>query len=1070
MILPAKCSSQETPIGPAGLPGVVPSKPLSPLDGVRELQHDASCNSSLAHTEGEKDSPGEYCLGLKQLALQSVLLFVSWVSLALLHPNGCPLLLLFAIILSRLHLGWLLCCVLRMLLPRCSKDPPEGSKEPHQGRLSVLLGHLGDRCWSRLPLRYWHCAFYLLLLLAAFWAASVVWDDSQEGLQALQGGGGMLLPSTQAWLGGGLPPLLLNSDSPQHVKIAATAVARGREASDHLLWLLHTAPQQHFGKMLLWLRALTFGLNSFLLQPFLAILRHTGFIASVNGTCSLSDAPEASPDTESPHEGWLLWLQVAIQNAVRSLPSTAHTFLCGGGARGGLSTEEEATVWSKSALEAPLDFGVEGSVVEMGPYCVALLLLLVYALSTTLHRVCLAGFAALRSLLLVWGIDQASSSTRPWDECLAVACRSSLTAFAVAFVLLALLWSAAAATAKGGALVGWVWRRMFGRKAIEPARNSHHRAGDYSSNSRNTRVHTGSHRGAGGLEVLAACVTCWVLLLSDREFVMFTWATMQPLRLSLLSTVLLLRLPSSQVAALLTWPPPLREPALVLQRSQPLKIIDPVAVGSMLGCILAAAALRLVLLLLAKVGGLFRNPFASSCTAQPVGGLRLLGVSRGQWGVRNSPSGGDSPTPNSLLQKMQEQNRVIAELQVSLKNERCRATLAEERIAKLEEEARAQIAKAPPEGHANNHAHTRPDKPQADASPAFAVAEKISRGKVRQNQQQDHGEQQHEQQEHPKQHQSQEQQPKQQQQQESGSPAEGEQQQASEAAQQQTRLYVEELREARVQLEVLQSQLRGAQNQLSELQRKRDREASAYERRQEQLEAEAAQWREKEGEARAERELLKADLAEAARKLEGLRQAQWEQQRQAGSAQAEDKAQIQRMTQLLQKQTEDLAKKTAEINELRGKLTQVASSYARRPTRLVDSQSQTPLVQREGLLGLTEGPAPTEVVEQVLMELNGITHRIKQNVENDTKTVNFHKTHFSSLAKLSYASGAAASANISEDSEPPPNPSKSVTSLHNREERHAPDSVLCIIVPPFSSRLLCISRLVTTGLYSMFVS
>lgn len=119
VILPAKCSSQETPIGPARLPGVVPSKPLSPLDGVRELQHDASCNSSLAHTEGEKDSPGEYCLGLKQLALQSVLLFVSWVSLALLHPNGCPLLLLFAIILSRLHLGWLLCCVLRMLLPRC---------------------------------------------------------------------------------------------------------------------------------------------------------------------------------------------------------------------------------------------------------------------------------------------------------------------------------------------------------------------------------------------------------------------------------------------------------------------------------------------------------------------------------------------------------------------------------------------------------------------------------------------------------------------------------------------------------------------------------------------------------------------------------------------------------------------------------------------------------------------------------------------------------------------------------------------------------------------------------------
>ncbi|CDJ51306.1 hypothetical protein, conserved [Eimeria brunetti] len=1026
-------SLQETPT-----PGVLASKALKPTDGIKDIPQGVNGSTSSADTESSMDSAGEYCLGLKQLALQSVLLLVSWGFLALLQPNGRPLLLLVAIALSRLHLGWLLCCVLRMLLPRCSsKEPSECLTEPNQGGFSAFFWRLRRRCWSRLPLRYWHSAFYLFLLLVAFWAASVVWEDSQDGLQTLQSGEGTPLPPSQAWMGGGFPSLLLNSDSPQHVKIAATAVARGREASDRLLWLLHSTAEQQFGRVLLWLRSLTFWLNSVLLQPFVALLRHTGLVASVNGTCSISDAPEAAHDSVGSEEGWFLWVQAAIQSAVRSLPNAAQTFLCGEKASGHLNVEEEAAVWSKRAPEAPHDFEAEGSVVELGPYCLALLLLLAYSLSTALHRVGLAGFAAFRHFLVVWGLDQGGSSKKPWAESLAVASRSALTAFAAAFVLLALVWGAAAVATQAVVLMRSVWRRLFGQEPADPARGPHQKETDDSTSSRSVRSDVGGSRGAVGLEILAACLTCWVLLLSDREFVMFTWATMQPLRLSVLSTVLLLRLPSSQVATLLTWPAPLREPALVLQRSQPLRIIDPVAVGSMLGCVLAAATLSLVLHLAAKLGGLFKRQFASSCATQADADLQLLGASRGQWGVRSSssppPSGGDSPAPNTLWQKLQEQNQVIAELQASLKKERCRASLAEELIAKLKEEARAQIVKAPPAGLPGSKQPMLPNKTQVESPRTLAVAEGVGSGQAQQGQHQDQP-QHNEQQEQPKQQQNHEQQQQQQQQQQdSGDLAKDSQQQVLGTPQNQTNTYAEELQEAQKQLEELQRQLCGAQGQLSELQQQRDSEASAYERLQQRLEAEAEQWRKKEEEARAECDRLRADLAEVSRSLEGLKRAQGEQQQQAVATQAEDKAHIKHMTQLLQKQAEDLANKTAQINELREKLTQVASTYAREAVRLVDSHSQTPLVEGGPLLEQTGGPPPNEVVEQVLLELSGITHRIKQNVENDTKTVNFHKTHLSSLVSRASPNLSHASGPSSTDPEPQPNHSSRDTALSGED-------------------------------------
>ncbi|CDJ29039.1 LOW QUALITY PROTEIN: uncharacterized protein EMH_0046390 [Eimeria mitis] len=806
---------QEVPDSPAGLPGVLPGKALKHADGIKDIPQDGGCNSPPADTECSNDKPGQHHIGLQQLALQAALLLVSWVFLALIQANG---------------------------------RPTEGRKEPEQGRLSALFGHLRSRCWSRLPLRYWHCAFYLLLLLAAFWAASVVWEDSQEGLQVLQGGGGTPLPSSQTWMGGGLPPLLLNSDSPQHVKIAATAVARGREASDQLLWLLHSAAQQQFGRVLLWLRALTLWLNSFLLQPFVALLRHTGVLASVNGTCSVSDAPEAASDS---------WDSQA--------PRTLFCVVTG----------------QKVALAG-----------KRGRLCGA----------------SLAGFAAFKHLLFVWGIGQGGSLTRPWGESLAVACKSSLTAFAVAFVLLALLWCAAAVVARCVALVGSVWGRLLGRRPVAAASSRQRKAKDCSTDGHSSRIDTGSCRGAAWLEILAACLTCWVLLLSDREFVMFTWTTLQPLRLSVLSTVLLLRLPSSQVAALLTWPPPLREPALVLQRSQPLKIIDPVAVGSMLGCVLAAAVLRLVLLLMAKLGGLVKSNFTPSCTAQADGDLRLLGVSRGQWAG-----------------------------------------------AKLKEETRAQAAKTPLEGHSNNSPRILPDKPHADFRRVFTAAEEALRGKQQQSQHQNqlrHG------------------------QQDGEDIAKDVQQRGPEAAQQQTSVFFEQLQAAQKQVEELQRQLLGVQSQLLEMQQKRDSEAAAYLERQQQLEAEAALWRGKEEEARAEHARLKADIAEAARSLESLREAHRAQQQQASATQAEDKAQINCMKQLLQKQAEDMANKTAEINELREKLA------------------------------------------QALSVASGITKGIRQQVEIDAKTVSMHKMHLSTIVsrtfpKLSHASDTAGSGNAS---------------------------------------------------------
>lgn len=542
---------------------------------------------------------------------------------------------------------------------------------------------LQERCWSRLPLRYWHCAFYLLLLLVAFLAASLVRDDSQEGLQTLQGGGGVSLPPGHAWLGGGLPPLLLNSDSPQHVKIAATAVARGREASDHLVWLLHFASRRQYEKLATWLRALSWWIESAVLQPFSSLLRRAGILASVSGTCNATDAPDMPGDNTGTEFWWVVWFRNAIQTAVRSLPSSAHTFLCGGSRDAGNRDVDVPPAWPDREQQAHIAFDEQESVLEMGHYCLALMLMLVYSLSTVVNRLCLAVPSALRQRLIASGFVIDSGLMSKLMGYVTVGSKSALTAFAVTFVVLSLLCVAATVAFRAIVLLIFVVGKLLGRRSDCVTTASAPNRGE-NSTSVSWSASGGSKRGAAGLEILAACLTCWVLLLPDREFVMFTWTTLQPLRLSVLSTLLLLRLPSAQVAALLTWPPPLREPALMLQRSQPLKIIDPVAVGSMMGCVLAAAAVHVMWRLAAKLFRYLRKALFPTSVASVDYETPTLGCTRGEWTSRNSSAGSDCQTPNALWQRLQEQSLMVSELQATLKRERRRAELAEESYTKLQ--------------------------------------------------------------------------------------------------------------------------------------------------------------------------------------------------------------------------------------------------------------------------------------------------------------------------------------------------------------------------------------------------
>lgn len=558
------------------------------------------------------------------------------------------------------------------------------SKE--EGWLAATARGVREVCWSQMPLRYWRCAFYLALLLIAFWTASVVQEESHEGLQHLQGEGGAPFPPANGWRGGSLPPLLLNSESPRHVKIAATALVRGREASDRLVWLLHSAASQHYGKLILWTRASHSWLDKAVRRPLASFLRHAGFSAGTDSTCTSPESPRIEADAKVGNGWWwTLWLQSTVQTAVRSLPSAAHHFLCGNlpSSNGSLSTIRNLDLHQKGNSDFQADMQNGESDVETGPYLLALLLLLVHVLATGLQRACLSISSKFMSLIAASGIPVNGTATSEWRETLTVAGMSSVTSMAITFVVLFLVYTAAAAASRVLALLTSIvrsvckslWWSSSGFKSADMCRKNDAAAVGIK------RSKGPQRQGVVALEVLAASLTCWLLLLADRDFVMFTWASMQSLRLSILSTVLLLRLPSAQVATLLSWPPPLREPALQLQRSQPLRIIDPVAVGSMVGCILAALSLSLLWQTAGQVRLAVKHKFFSTNTKPVKSCLQPVRCTRGNWITRGSPVEGEGSA--SLLQQLQEERQKNAELVKLLDSEQHRVAGSEHRVGQL---------------------------------------------------------------------------------------------------------------------------------------------------------------------------------------------------------------------------------------------------------------------------------------------------------------------------------------------------------------------------------------------------
>ncbi|KAL8451569.1 hypothetical protein Emag_002663 [Eimeria magna] len=695
------------------------------------------------------------CWG-QQLCIQLVFLALSWSFLAFAQPALPPFLLLLTIALTRLHLGWLILCLPWLLLrgpERVSvfaknQDRKLSRKNPAE-LLAAAVGVTRRLCWDRLPLRYWSCVFYLMLLLSAFWAASVVHEDASQGLQSLHGkGGGSAVLPAHAWRGGSLPPLLLNSSSPPHVKIAATAVARGREASTQLAWLLHTAARQHWGRLLLGVRAASSWLDAVVLQPLLTLLRRLNLLDGLNGTCSAAEGPGGEAISSPDENSWfgLLWIQRALQSAVRSLPSAAQTFLCGSSSStvGGGHAEwaDSSGVYSSPALEFQ---GEEEPVWETGPYFIALLLLLLFAAAKVLQRLCLLIPSRILQLLAASGFFVSSATAREWGDALIVAGSSAATSFAITFVLLLLLYAAAATTTTAGRFLVSLVRTALSDPGQESSSSS---STSSSSSSRGkdgkdivcssiaspvevANSSEASARGCVALEVAAAAVTCWLLLLADRDFVLFWWSSLQPLRLSILSTLLLLRLPSAQVATLLAWPPPLREPSLQLQRSQPLRIIDPVAVGSMLGSIVAAVVLRLIWRNAAPAWRCLKRLLLPFSTSADGFASRPSGLMRGRWRDASRSSClnlGGAQSSSHLWQQLQLQSQRIAELQKRLSEEQSKAALSEKLTLQLKTEAQRQAVAANRECLTTNRLQQQQEELQEDLVLISSAADEAAQG------------------------------------------------------------------------------------------------------------------------------------------------------------------------------------------------------------------------------------------------------------------------------------------------------------------------------------------------------
>lgn len=87
--------------------------------GSKEGSPTAGFSTSPVDMGSRTERAVAYDVGLQQVVLQAVLLLSSWAFLALLQPKAHSLLLLTIICLSRLHLGWLVCCVFRMLVTGC---------------------------------------------------------------------------------------------------------------------------------------------------------------------------------------------------------------------------------------------------------------------------------------------------------------------------------------------------------------------------------------------------------------------------------------------------------------------------------------------------------------------------------------------------------------------------------------------------------------------------------------------------------------------------------------------------------------------------------------------------------------------------------------------------------------------------------------------------------------------------------------------------------------------------------------------------------------------------------------
>ncbi|KAL8425234.1 hypothetical protein Efla_002399 [Eimeria flavescens] len=893
---------------------------------------------------------------LQQVTLQLLLLLASWASLALCQTALPPFLLLVAISLTRLHLGWLLLCLPSLLLRGSSKNPPtataaagEGPNEAEETSLAAGLRVLRELGWNRLPLRYWRCVFYLTLLLAAFWAFSVVREESLEGLQTLQGGGEAPLFASHGWRGGSLPPLLLNADSPQHVKLVATAVARGREASSQLAWLLHAATRKQYGRLILWLRLLASWADSALLQPLLALLRRLNLLDSLNATCSAAEGPppHSPADQRSDSEGWawVLWFQSAVQSAVHSLPSAAQRFLCGGGSSSSSGVYEWSEGSSSGHDKPALEFGEEGAVLETGPYFVALLLLLVYSLSSLLQRLCLVLPRTLWRLSAASGVFLSGLVSSYWRQAFALAGSSAATSFAVTLVLLVLLYALAAAAAKACALLASLVRAVgFDREAASSTSTSSSKSlsssssSNSSNRSRSKSVSSSSSssstaRGSVCLEILAAAVTCWLLLLADRNFVIFMWASLQPLRLFLLSTLVLLRLPSGQVAALLSWPPPLREPALQLQRSQPLRIIDPVAVGSMLGCLFAAAVLPPLWRAVSVAAALLKSlllPLASA--AEDTSGGGLVRTRGGLWLPGRSVAARDG-SPSSVWQQLQLQSQRIAELQKRLSEEQRKAALTDELTVRLRSELQKQAAAAHRECLTSSQLQQQQEELQEDFVFISSAADEAVTGHQRL------------QEELARQH-------------------EAWRKEAEEAlAEKQQQLQLLQTRFAEHELD-LQHRLEASQLQVRELQREllavktqAADERCSHLQKQSELEDELARCQQRLGLLMAAESRWKENKMATGAQLDRLQRelrAAGEQRKEALASQTSAERQLadarQRYNELkgmtmltVKRQSDDLAAKTAEINELRKDLLEALSRYEEVAALLRSTKTQQAL-------------------------------------------------------------------------------------------------------------------------------